>query len=341
MKCDKNDALPELVEKRYWKEVLNLLGEKRGNAHSVGDDSLIQEVETRNAFVAEFVLSGMTFKISEDRVKGQYKSAPNYYSSIKEIPYDEIPMGKTIMLGGTLATLKCEKCHGKGEVKCPSCDGTGWCKSCNGKGYFWSDNQNCKCSQCNGSGWCSKCGGYKKVGCTSCNGTGYYQTYKEFKASKKEETFTYYIPDAIIPMIQKMGIETTKVYNGIFLKRYRYDEEEFDDVQTLLDSLRNNVSTEIKDDFLLKIREQSDEFVKKKNTVISAKAVHAFCAKILEICYIYRGKEYSLYIAKDNPSVYCYDSFPGRGSQWLRELFKSFTNKEKKETGEPEDTYQK
>ena len=49
MKCDKNEAFPELVEKKYWKEVLNLLGERRGNANNVGDDSVVTEVKEHNA----------------------------------------------------------------------------------------------------------------------------------------------------------------------------------------------------------------------------------------------------------------------------------------------------
>src|SRR5574344_2300794 len=135
MKCCQNDVLPELVEKKYWKEILNILGERRGNAYGVGDDATISVVSEYNASLMAIDLKGITYKYKDEKVKGQYKNATNDVSSLSEISVDSIPRDKEIMLGGTLATHKCEHCHGKGEIRCPSCSGTGVCKQCNGKGY--------------------------------------------------------------------------------------------------------------------------------------------------------------------------------------------------------------
>ena len=64
MKCNKNEAFPELVEKKYWKEVLNLLGERRGNANNVGDDSVVTEVKEHNALYA--ISASVTFCVTTE-----------------------------------------------------------------------------------------------------------------------------------------------------------------------------------------------------------------------------------------------------------------------------------
>lgn len=340
MKCDKNEAFPELVEKKYWKEVLNLLGERRGNANNVGDDSVITEVKEHNALYAIFGYKGITYKLKEDRVKGQYKSASNDYSSIREIPFDRIPRDKTVMLGGTLATHRCDACHGKGEVRCPACNGTGWCKHCNGQGYVIQQGSRLTCS-CGGSGWCKECGGSKWVPCKSCNGTGYYQTYREFKASEKEEYFTYSPIDAIIPMIDDMGIESKELFNGTYFKMLNADEMEFSEIETLHSAIWDNFGMEETDYFFELTEGKCKEFLDKKNSLVYEKSAYLRTADIIEVLYEYRNKEYSLYIAKDAPFVYCYDSFPGRGAQWFRELFSSIKNIGKHKNEESEDGYQK
>ena len=267
MKCNKNEAFPELVEKKYWKEVLNLLGERRGNANNVGDDSVVTEVKEHNALYAIFGYKGITYKLKEDRVKDQYKSASNDYSSIREIPFDRIPRDKTVMLGGTLATHRCDACHGKGEVRCPACNGTGWCKHCNGKGYVIIQGSRCNCS-CGGSGWCKECGGSKWVPCKSCNGTGYYQTCKEFKALEKEEYFTYSPIDAIIPMIDDMGIESKELFNGTYLKMLNADEVEFSEIETLHSTIWDNFGMEETEHFFELTEGKFNEFLDKKNSLV-------------------------------------------------------------------------
>lgn len=340
MKCDKNEAFPELVEKKYWKDVLNLLGEQRGNANNVGDDSVVTEVKEHNALYAIFGYKGITYKLKEDRVKGQYKSASNDYSSIREIPFDRIPRDKTVMLGGTLATHRCDACHGKGEVRCPACNGTGWCKHCNGQGYVIQQGSRLTCS-CGGSGWCKECGGSKWVPCKSCNGTGYYQTYRKFKASEKEEYFTYSPIDAIIPMIDDMGIESKELFNGTYFKMLNADEVEFSEIETLHSAIWDNFGMEETDHFFELTEGKCNEFLDKKNSLVYEKSAYLRTADIIEVLYEYRNKEYSLYIAKDAPFVYYYDSFPGRGAQWFRELFSSIKNIGKHKNEESEDGYQK
>ena len=84
-----------------------------------------------------------------------------------------------------------------------------------------------------------------------------------------------------------------------------------------------------------------NEFLEKKNSLVYEKSAYLRTADIIEVLYEYRNKEYSLYIAKDAPSVYCYDSFPGRGAQWFRELFSSIKNIGKHKNEKSEDGYQK
>ena len=51
-------------------------------------------------------------------------------------------------------TRMCPKCHGSGEMACPSC---------NGEGYdFWDGGQ---CDRCNGTGevTCDRCGGSGEI----------------------------------------------------------------------------------------------------------------------------------------------------------------------------------
>ena len=341
MKCDKNEAFPELVEKKYWKEVLNLLGGRRGNANNVGNDSVVTDVIEHNALYAIFGYKGITYKTKDERVKGQYKSASNDYTSIREIPFDAIPRDKTIMLGGTLATHKCEQCHGKGEVRCPACNGTGWCKRCNGKGYLIVNGSSRVTCSCGGSGWCKECGGSKWVGCKSCNGTGYYQTYTEFKASEKEEYFTYSPIDAIIPMIDDMGIEANELFNGTYFKMLNADELEFSEIDKIHGAIWDNYGMEETDHFFEITEGKCSDFLKNKNSLIYEKSAWLRTAHILEVIYEYRNKEYSLYIAKDSPSVYCYGSFPGRSAQWFREIFSSIKNIGKQKNNDSEDGYQK
>lgn len=341
MKCGQNDVLPELVEKKYWKEILNILGERRGNAYGVGDDATISVVSEYNAILMAIDLKGINYKYKDEKVKGQYKNATNDVSSLSEISVDSIPRDKEIMLGGTLATHKCDHCHGKGEIRCPSCSGTGVCKQCNGKGYVIQQGNKFGCGSCHGSGWCRECGGSKWVSCKSCNGTGYYQTYRTFRASDKEDTFYYCPVEAIATMISEKGIPTEVLYDKVMWKKHTIDELAYDYSETLQLKIWDKIDKEVADAFMEVLEDQSKAFEKKKDVVLYEKFVHAEYSPLIEVDYLYHNKEYSLFISQSNPAVYCYDSFPGRGSQWIRELFGSIKHRGKDTTGDIEDNYQK
>jgi hypothetical protein len=77
--------------------------------------------------------------------------------------------------------ITCTKCHGKKNIICPQCIGTGkctekiTCNKCNGKGKNWLG---IKCAKCNGNGYlksktkCLNCNGSGYILCPKCNGTG-------------------------------------------------------------------------------------------------------------------------------------------------------------------------
>lgn len=56
-------------------------------------------------------------------------------------------------MGRMVYTRYCPKCHGSGDMECPSCGGDG---------YSWSGGQ---CSRCYGTGevTCNKCGGSGEI----------------------------------------------------------------------------------------------------------------------------------------------------------------------------------
>lgn len=92
--------------------------------------------------------------------------------------------------------LRCEGA-GSGYRSCPSCSGSGKCKTCKGKGQItWvqinGPSRTEDCSTCKGGGSCKQCDGKEKIQikCANCQGSGqsisktkardaYYQVLKE------------------------------------------------------------------------------------------------------------------------------------------------------------------
>jgi len=86
------------------------------------------------------------------------------------------------------AKEKCDKCNGKGKLKCSSCGGDGGkqkvsCYTCSGTGRVKSKGLDIrtpifgkKCTSCDGKGkvttYCSTCSGKGKVACDKCDGSG-------------------------------------------------------------------------------------------------------------------------------------------------------------------------
>ena len=57
------------------------------------------------------------------------------------------------------------------------------------------------------------------------------------------------------------------------------------------------------------------------NSTLDDITVHAESSPVIEVQYKYRDKDYSLFISKQSPTVYCYNKFPGRLMQRIRNLF--------------------
>ena len=321
-RCRNNERFPGMVERQNWKGILNALGERMGNVHGVGDDAVITQVKEYEAVRVESEFQSTVISYSDHKESGQRQIAANDYQTFSDIPYYEVIRNRQIMLGGTLSTHTCNNCMGWGEVECPMCSGRGH-TMLNGKMNI--------CSSCSGTG---------KTSCPDCGGTGKYQTFKTVTASDKTDFYLYCPVEALAVMIKKQNIQTDVLYQGSCLKMRSSGETEHDDLATLYTQIEKRLGADVKAAFQEDFEKEYNRLKEKKNNILDEISVHAVCSPIIEIQYQYRKKEFSLYISKQTPAVYCYKKFPGRVAQRIRELFssdKKIDRSNSKPTGKPID----
>ena len=311
-KCKSNDRFPVSVEKQNWKFILNALGERMGNARGVGNDAVITQVKEYDAVRVEAEFRSTFVSYNDVTEKGRSGFATNNYHTFSDIPYEEIPRNREIMLGGTLATHICNSCLGMGTVNCPTCGGSGH--------NMLNGNMN-QCVKCNGSG---------RVSCDKCGNTGYYQTYKTLTVTDKVDDYLYCSVEALAAMIKKQKIPTDVLYEGCCLKMNPSAEIKYNDMEKLYAKMEERLGIDVKDDFHQDFVKGYNDVKDRENNILDEITVRAECSPIIEIDYQYRNKEYSLYIAKHAPSVYCYSKFPGRLVQRIRNLFSSEKKSDRK-----------
>jgi len=292
-KCKANDRFPGMVERENWKGILNALGERMGNAHNVGNDAVITQVKEYDAVRVEAEFHSTVISYDDHKENGRRMTATNDYRTFSDIPNHEVLRNVQIILGGTLETHTCIRCSGFGDVTCTSCGGSGH-KMVNG--HFEH---------------CTSCGGRGKVSCGDCGGTGKYQTFKSVTVSDKTDFYSYCPVDALAVMLRKQNIRTDVLY----------DETVQGD--KLYSKISERLGAEVKDAFQADFVKMHDSVKDRPYSTLDDITARAECSTIIEIDYQYRDKEYSLYISKQSPAVYCYAKFPGRLMQRIRELFSS------------------
>ena len=292
-KCKVNDRFPGMVERQNWKGILNALGERMGNAHNVGNDAVITQVKEYDAVRVEAEFHSTVISYDDHKENGRRMTATNDYRTFNDIPNHEVLRNVQIILGGTLETHTCIRCSGFGYNTCTSCGGSGH-KMVNG--HFEH---------------CTSCGGRGKVSCGNCGGTGKYQTFKSVTVSDKTDFYSYCPVDALAVMLRKQNIQTDVLY----------DETVQDD--KLYSKISERLGVEVKDAFQADFEKMHDSVKDRSYSTLDDITARAECSTIIEIDYQYRDKEYSLYISKQSPAVYCYAKFPGRLMQRIRELFSS------------------
>ena len=290
-KCKNNDRFPVMVERQNWKGILNALGERIGNAHGVGNDAVITETKEYDALRVEAEFHTSVISYDDHKENGRSIIAPNDYRTFSDIPNHEVLRNIQIILGGTLATHTCSRCGGSGYNTCSACGGSGH-KMVNG--HFEH---------------CTSCGGRGKVSCGDCGGTGKYQTFKTVTVSDKTDFYSFCPVDAFGVMIRKQNIQTDVLYDDVYQEEKVYSK------------IGERLGSEIKDTLRADFEEMHDAVNERPNSTLDDITLRAECSPIIEIRYKYRDKDYSLFISKQSPAVYCYSKFPGRLMQRIRELF--------------------
>ena len=173
------------------------------------------------------------------------------------------------------------------------------------------------CTHCGGSGKVRQHMGSTpvQVTCSHCGGTGRYQTFKTVTVSDKTDFYSFCPTEALSVMIRKQNIPTDVLFDGI----YQNDK--------LYPSIGARLGSDVKDALQEDFERMHDAVKDRANSTLDDITVRAECSPIIEIAYQYRNKDYSLYISKQSPSVYCYSKFPGRFLQRIRELFSSDKDK--------------
>jgi len=154
-----------------------------------------------------------------DRVEKKHRQSGNKYvkdnstRDIFELPFEVpdllegISKEEEYLVLSTVETFDCSPLE-----KCNACNGAGYCKNCDGKGYrncnscsgtgkrqvrqgnyangnpkyvsgncpSCDGNKTKPCPSCNGKGNCAKCNGKGKVTCKICDGSGFYQEFVGF-----------------------------------------------------------------------------------------------------------------------------------------------------------------
>ena len=290
-KCKNNDRFPAMVERQNWKGILNALGERMGNAHGVGNDAVITDIKEYDAFRVEAEFHTSVISYDNHKENGRRLTATNDYRTFSDIPNHELLRNVQIILGGTLSTHTCVHCGGMGNETCPMCGGSG---------HNMLNGQFNQCSKCHGSG---------KVSCGHCGGTGKYQTFKTVTVSDKTDFYSFCPVDALAVMIRKQNVPTDVLYDDI----YRNEE--------LYSKIGKRLGSEITDAFREDFEKMHDAVNDRPNSTLDDITLKAECSPLIEIRYKYRDKDYTLFISKQSPAVYCYNKFPGRLMQRIRELF--------------------
>ena len=299
-RCKTNDRFPGMVERENWKGILNALGERMGNAHNVGNDAVITQVKEYDAVRVEAEFHSTVISYDDHKENGRRITATNDYRTFSDIPNHEVLRNVQIILGGTLETHTCIRCSGFGHITCTTCGGSGH-RMLNG--HFEH---------------CTRCGGRGKVSCGNCGGTGKYQTFKSVTVSDKTDFYSYCPVDALAVMLRKQNIQT----DVLFDETVQGDK--------LYSKISERLGAEVKDVFQADFEKMHDSVKDRPNSTLDDITARAECSPIIEIDYQYRDKEYSLYISKQSPTVYCYAKFPGRLMQRIRELFSSESKSDSK-----------
>lgn len=292
-KCKSNDRFPAMVERQNWKGILNALGERMGNAHGVGNDAVITQVKEFDALMVEAEFHSSVISYDNHKENGQRLTANNDYQTFSDIPDHEVLRNIQIILGGTLATHTCIHCGGSGNMTCPMC---------NGRGHSMKDGHINHCSRCGGSG---------HVSCNHCGGTGRYQTFKTVTVSDKTDFYSFCPTDALSVMIRKQNIKTDVLHDGTVQNEELYS------------TIGERLGSEVKENFREDFEKMHDAVKERPDNRLEDITARAECSPIIEIQYKYRDKDYTLFISRQSPTVYCYKRFPGRFLQRIRELFSS------------------
>ena len=290
-KCKNNDRFPAMVERQNWKGILNALGERMGNAHGVGNDAVIIEIKEYDALRVEAEFHTSVISYDDHKENGRRIIAPNDYRTFSDIPNHEVLRNIQIILGGTLTTHTCTHCMGFGENSCSVCGGSG---------STMRDGHMSICAHCHGSG---------KVSCGHCGGTGKYQTFKTVTVSDKTDFYSFCPVEALAVMIRKQNIQTDVLYDDTYQEGKLYSK------------IGERLGPEITDAFREDFEKMHDAVKERPNSTLDDITLKAEYSPIIEIRYKYRDKDYSLFISKQSPAVYCYNRFPGRLMQRIRELF--------------------
>ena len=116
-------------------------------------------------------------EFSYEDLKAYGVKANGVYSGIRCGTIEDHPCETKIECPSCNGTGICRTCEGKKQITCPVCEGGKECISCNGTGTYTCENceGDGECPECD-NGWytCDECYGEGKVTCPDCGGSGNY-----------------------------------------------------------------------------------------------------------------------------------------------------------------------